>query len=345
MNASASTGNMQYVALPANVPNNAILVLQNNQLIVQPPNSASPTPAPAEAPHRAIVPAAPAVPFLVEVPVGAGAIPGRVDEGEDGAAGPGNATDLNVLHACLHCRTAKTACTDQRPCNRCTRLGLDCVSYREEPRKRACTGCHSAKVSCDLGVLGGDTCTRCRRLGTPCIPRTTGSMRGCVRKRKRPADDGGGAGGYGLPLGEGTAAAAAAGLLLPMSHSPAPSPTPSNMVSVAVSLLGLSQDTDSGDGGGARSRSHTIEPGPAAHTAEAVRAAAAAAAAAHTAAGVAALADAAAGRHARAAPPPLPHAPEKDSALLAGAAAGHVASTNSILSSGLALLGSAMLQQ
>ena len=160
--------------------------------------------------------------------------PGRADEAEDGAA-PGNATDLNVLHACLHCRTAKTACTDQRPCNRCTRLGLDCVSYREEPRKRACTGCHSAKVSCDLGVLGGDTCTRCRRLGTPCIPRTTGSMRGCVRKRKRPADDGGGAGGYGLPLGEGTAAAAAAGLLLPMSHSPAPSPTPSNMVSVAVS--------------------------------------------------------------------------------------------------------------
>ena len=84
MNASASTGNMQYVALPANVPNNAILVLQNNQLIVQPPNSASPTPAPAEAPHRAIVPAAPVQPFLVEVPVAAGAIPGRVDEAEDG---------------------------------------------------------------------------------------------------------------------------------------------------------------------------------------------------------------------------------------------------------------------
>ena len=35
-------------------------------------------------------------------------------------------------------------------------------------------------------------------------------MRGCVRKRKRPADDGGGAAGYGLPLGEGTAAASKA---------------------------------------------------------------------------------------------------------------------------------------
>ncbi|EOD09962.1 hypothetical protein EMIHUDRAFT_452754, partial [Emiliania huxleyi CCMP1516] len=30
------------------------------------------------------------------------------------------------LHACKNCQKAKTACTDQRPCARCVRLGLQC---------------------------------------------------------------------------------------------------------------------------------------------------------------------------------------------------------------------------
>jgi hypothetical protein len=29
-----------------------------------------------------------------------------------------------LLHACMHCRQSKTACTDNRPCLRCSRLGV-----------------------------------------------------------------------------------------------------------------------------------------------------------------------------------------------------------------------------
>ena len=98
--------------------------------------------------------------------------------------------ELSVMHACMHCRAAKTACTDERPCKRCTRLGLECSAYRDEPRKRACVGCHSAKVSCSVKDDGSDTCARCRRLGITCVPRDNATIRGVgVRKSSvlRPA--------------------------------------------------------------------------------------------------------------------------------------------------------------
>ena len=41
------------------------------------------------------------------------------------AATPGTTADLTLLHACVHCRASKTACSDCRPCLRCQRLGLN----------------------------------------------------------------------------------------------------------------------------------------------------------------------------------------------------------------------------
>ena len=133
--------------------------------------------------------------------------------------------NLSVLHACMHCRAAKTACTDCRPCKRCTRLGLQCAAYRDEPRKRACQGCHTAKVAC--GVSINETCARCRRLGATCVPRDTASARSSVRKRKRaPQVD-------TLPP-ELLGAAQAAALEL----SPRPGPI-ADTSSIAVGLLHL----------------------------------------------------------------------------------------------------------
>ena len=152
------------------------------------------------------------------------------DAGASGAAAPAEAAgktkpNLNQLHACMHCRAAKTACTDCRPCKRCVRLGLECMPYRDEPRKRACQGCHTAKVACSVSV--GDTCARCRRLGVPCVPRDAASARNSVRKRKRPAQAG------ALPL-ELLGAAQAAALEL----SPAgPRPVVEN--AAAGGLMGL----------------------------------------------------------------------------------------------------------
>lgn len=152
------------------------------------------------------------------------------EAGASGAAAPAAAAgktkpNLNQLHACMHCRAAKTACTDCRPCKRCVRLGLECMPYRDEPRKRACQGCHTAKVACSVSV--GDTCARCRRLGVPCVPRDAASARNSVRKRKRPAQAG------ALPL-ELLGAAQAAALEL----SPAgPRPVAEN--AAAGGLMGL----------------------------------------------------------------------------------------------------------
>ena len=93
----------------------------------------------------------------------------------------GSETNLSMLHACVHCRASKTACTDQRPCARCCRLGLDCASDGSQPRKRACRSCHAAKVAC--GAVFGDTCNRCRRLGLECVPRDPPAQGGPRRKR------------------------------------------------------------------------------------------------------------------------------------------------------------------
>ena len=91
---------------------------------------------------------------------------------------PAQKVDLSLLHACLHCRASKTACTDCRPCARCTRLGLECQSYIDKPRKRACVSCHTNKVACDLHLASDDSCSRCKRLGNKCVPREQTRQRG-----------------------------------------------------------------------------------------------------------------------------------------------------------------------
>jgi len=110
--------------------------------------------------------------------------------GEAGAAdGSSIFVDLTLYHACIHCRASKTACTDCRPCVRCTRLGLDCSAYMDKPRKRACVSCHTNKVACDLHLSGDDACTRCKRLNNTCVPREQVRQRG-VRKRRRKGEEG-----------------------------------------------------------------------------------------------------------------------------------------------------------
>ena len=70
-----------------------------------------------------------------------------------------------VLHACKNCQKARTACTDQRPCLRCTRLGLQCEG-EAKPVRRACDHCKRAKTKCDLN--DAMPCARCVRLGLEC---------------------------------------------------------------------------------------------------------------------------------------------------------------------------------
>ena len=86
-------------------------------------------------------------------------------------------SNLTLMHACERCKASKTACNDQRPCHRCKRLGLQCASEGEAPRKRACTSCYAAKTSCNTG--DGEACARCRLLNIPCI------QRGPVAQRPR----------------------------------------------------------------------------------------------------------------------------------------------------------------
>ena len=83
---------------------------------------------------------------------------------------------------CFPYLTAAPPCTLDLP-------ALECSAYRE-PRKRACVGCHSAKVLCSVKDDGSDTCARCRRLGITCVPRDNATIRGVgVRKSSvlRPA--------------------------------------------------------------------------------------------------------------------------------------------------------------
>ena len=82
------------------------------------------------------------------------------------------------LHACKNCQKAKTACTDQRPCARCVRLGLQCEGAAT-PVRRACAHCKRAKVRCNLN--DASPCERCVRLGLDCSARPP---------PKRPRDEG-----------------------------------------------------------------------------------------------------------------------------------------------------------
>jgi len=70
-----------------------------------------------------------------------------------------------TLLACKNCQKARTACTDQRPCQRCTRLGLQCEG-EAKPVRRACDQCKRAKTKCDLN--DAMPCARCVRLKLEC---------------------------------------------------------------------------------------------------------------------------------------------------------------------------------
>ena len=72
-------------------------------------------------------------------------------------------------HACSSCQRAKTACSvAERPCRRCTRLGLVCEDLKLI--KRACGTCRESKVKCDMDDHFPLPCSRCKRLGTACAP-------------------------------------------------------------------------------------------------------------------------------------------------------------------------------
>jgi hypothetical protein len=199
------------------------------------------------------------------------------------SASGGGASEENLvqLHACLHCRASKTACTDVRPCTRCCRLGLDCSSDRDQPRKRACKSCHAAKVACGTDFTDG-ACNRCRRLGHACVPRDSQSVTRSVRQRRRggvevdveaSAEPGA---GHGLTvkhlLDAGTLTSASLGPVALGIAPPAVAPAGSRgtvqaaetppvaltspgspgadlMASVAISLLNLSRNNRSGSVG------------------------------------------------------------------------------------------------
>ena len=138
-------------------------------------------------------------------------------------------TNLNLLHACFHCRASKTACADQRPCNRCCRLGLQC-SEGGEPRKRACKSCHSAKVAC--GSNSSEDCARCQRLNIPCIPRAL--TQGTPRRKRARAEP---------PIvyfSDGNQQASAVAETGSLPCKPRSPTLPSNMASISASLLDLS---------------------------------------------------------------------------------------------------------
>ena len=73
------------------------------------------------------------------------------------------------LHACAACKRAKTACNNQRPCGRCTRLGVPC-SGDAKAVKHACAACKRSKIRCDIDECHPHPCSRCARLGRECTP-------------------------------------------------------------------------------------------------------------------------------------------------------------------------------
>ena len=88
----------------------------------------------------------------------------------EGSAEAAAAAAAAKLHACKNCQKAKTACMDQRPCQRCVRLGIPCDDDQKKV-KRACGSCKRAKVKCDLDDKPlGVSCGRCTRLNLPCTP-------------------------------------------------------------------------------------------------------------------------------------------------------------------------------
>jgi hypothetical protein len=86
--------------------------------------------------------------------------------------------------ACGRCASIKSKCTQQRPCNRCTRLGLDCAegystTTRTSPRQQSrkiggprsytgCLNCRRRRQKCDEQL---PACGTCRRLRVECVPR------------------------------------------------------------------------------------------------------------------------------------------------------------------------------
>ena len=94
--------------------------------------------------------------------------------------------NLTLLHACVHCRESKTACADARQCACCRRLGLDCSTDRDGPRKRSCHACHAAKVACGA-IFSDGKCSRCTRLGLECVARGKPNPGARIRRNgKRP---------------------------------------------------------------------------------------------------------------------------------------------------------------
>eukprot|EP00698_Gefionella_okellyi_P005646 TRINITY_DN1511_c0_g1_i1.p1 TRINITY_DN1511_c0_g1~~TRINITY_DN1511_c0_g1_i1.p1 ORF type:complete len:408 (+),score=69.41 TRINITY_DN1511_c0_g1_i1:1039-2262(+) len=65
---------------------------------------------------------------------------------------------LKVSRACTRCKSAKTCCDDQRPCRRCTRLGVEDQCHDGEQRKpgrkrKIPTVADDARVAASLGVI------------------------------------------------------------------------------------------------------------------------------------------------------------------------------------------------
>ena len=106
---------------------------------------------------------------------------------------------METLRPCNACQAAKRCCSLTLPasmggtaagvpCSRCQRLGYQCIV--PGPRKRACTACRRAKVSCTWHRVNAGKCDRCTRLGLSCIPQVVkqrctksrcGTERHCVR--------------------------------------------------------------------------------------------------------------------------------------------------------------------
>lgn len=99
-----------------------------------------------------------------------------------------NFSGLDLKHACRNCHASKTACSDVRPCNRCTRLGIDCVPSNEDNRRRSCVSCQRSKVACKRSD-SSNCCVRCEAKGIKCIPRARTVPRLSGSKRKKRSED------------------------------------------------------------------------------------------------------------------------------------------------------------
>ena len=143
-------------------------------------------------------------------------------------------SNLSLMHACERCRTSKTACNDERPCHRCKRLGLQCSSEGEAPRKRACTSCYEAKTACDS--ISTEKCSRCLSFNIPCIPRPRGPPAQRTPSRKRARS--------GPPIvyvSDGNQQAFKVVDAVSVRSNPSSPMLLSNMASIAVSLLDLAR--------------------------------------------------------------------------------------------------------